>query len=117
MGRLAFSAGRRAPYSNCLIWGPYRPPGLATFRKPRPPRPGDPVARSPLNALRRWLAPAPVRPIRKTRLAVRNLEDRTVPAVTAAFTAGVLTVDSDAASDIISIELLSGLVKVFQGAG
>jgi hypothetical protein len=45
------------------------------------------------------------------------LEDRTVPAVTASFAAGVLTADSDGASDIISIELVSGQVKVFQGAG
>jgi hypothetical protein len=75
------------------------------------------VARTSLSALRRWLAPAPVRPIRKTTLAVRTLEDRSVPAVTASFAGGTLTVDSDAASDIISIEVVGGLVKVFQGAG
>jgi Ca2+-binding RTX toxin-like protein len=68
--------------------------------------------------LRRWLAPAPVRTIRRrTALAVRPLEDRSVPAVTAAFAAGTLTVTSDAASDIMSVELVSGQVKVFQGAG
>jgi hypothetical protein len=74
------------------------------------------VARTPLNALRRWLAPAPVRTVRRTApLAVRLLEDRTVPAVVADFSAGVLTVTSDAASDTISIEVVGGLVKVFQG--
>src|SRR3954452_4112681 len=70
--------------------------------------------------------PAFQRPVRRSRVSRQSnalrrtpglvpLESRTVPAVTANFAAGVLTVDSDAADDTISVELVSGSVKVFQG--
>jgi Ca2+-binding RTX toxin-like protein len=76
------------------------------------------VSRIALSALRRWLAATPVKSARRrAALTVRSLEDRSVPAVTAAFAGGVLTVNSDAASDIISIELVAGKIGVFQGAG
>jgi Ca2+-binding RTX toxin-like protein len=80
------------------------------------------VSRTALTILRRWLAANPVRPVRRpSTLKLRMLEDRTVPAVTAGFNAGILTVDGtpDGANtaDLISIELISGQVKVFEGAG
>src|SRR3954469_16755198 len=72
--------------------------------------------------------PAFQRPVRRSRVSRQTnalrlrpvlvpLETRTVPAVTANFAAGVLTVDSTAGTgdDIISVELVSGSVKVFQG--
>lgn len=75
------------------------------------------MSRTALSSLRRWLAATPVRSARRrVGLAVRPLEDRSVPAVTAAFAGGTLTVTGDGADDIASIELVAGKVAVFQGA-
>lgn len=51
----------------------------------------------------------------RTRLQLTSLEDRSVPAVTAVFAGGVLTITGDAAANDISVQLVSGKVKAFDG--
>ena len=70
------------------------------------------MPRTPFTTLRRWLAATPTRPIRKARLGIFALEDRSVPAVTATFAGGTLTVQGTAADEIVDVILQLGQVKV-----
>lgn len=73
--------------------------------------------RTPSRALRRWLKAAPTRPIRRARLGLVGLEDRSVPAVTASFDAGALTVTGDGADNSLELKVVLGQVKVIEHVG
>jgi Ca2+-binding RTX toxin-like protein len=76
------------------------------------------VTRTFWNALRHCLVGTRLRPDHRTCLSVRPLEDRSIPAVTlGTFTGGVLAVNCDGADDVVSVELVAGQVKVFEGTG
>jgi Ca2+-binding RTX toxin-like protein len=53
---------------------------------------------------------------RRAKLQINALEDRTVPAVTAAFATGALTVTGDAVANNISVQVSGTAIKVFDGA-
>jgi Ca2+-binding RTX toxin-like protein len=75
------------------------------------------VPRTPFWSVRRWLA-APARPVRRrSKLALTNLEDRSVPAITGAtFAGGVLTITADGADDTIEVVLVgTSSVRVLEG--
>jgi Ca2+-binding RTX toxin-like protein len=73
------------------------------------------VSRTALSSLVRWFKPHAAN-ARRARLALVGLEDRSVPAITAAFDAGtkVLAITGDTAANEISVELVLGKVLVFQ---
>ena len=73
------------------------------------------MPRTPLFPLRFWTNSAAAKN-RRVRLNLNRLEDRSVPAVTAAFAGGVLTVSGDAVDNDIRVELVSGKVAVFENA-
>jgi RTX calcium-binding nonapeptide repeat (4 copies) len=75
------------------------------------------VPSTPFTTLRRWLAAAPARNPRRARLGLIGLEDRSVPAVSATFGGGILTVTGDGADNILSIEAVAGQAKVFETVG
>lgn len=60
--------------------------------------------------------PRPTNALSRPRLQVLGLEDRNVPAVTASFAAGTLTINGDGADDGINVLLTAGKVEVRDGA-
>jgi Ca2+-binding RTX toxin-like protein len=77
------------------------------------------VPRTPYSTLRRWFAakPSPTRTFRRSKLNLVGLEDRSVPAVTAVFAGGTLTVTGDAADNVLDIVLVGGQVRVKEIVG
>jgi Ca2+-binding RTX toxin-like protein len=53
---------------------------------------------------------------KRAKLQINALEDRTVPTVTAAFAGGALTITGDAVGNNISVQVVSGQIKAFDGA-
>ena len=75
------------------------------------------MPRTPYTTLRRWFAAKPVRTIRRSKLNLVSLEDRSVPAVTAVFAGGTLTVTGDAADNVLDVVLVGGQVRVKETVG